>query len=83
MEAEVTNTKITDETVYRFGWPFGRTIEIVKVSVDYGDTGFNCWGYRFGTEGAVPGALTYNPNWTTPGDALNAAHEERSAINKG
>jgi hypothetical protein len=77
-----TYTKLTEEAVYRWGYPFGNTVEIVKVAVDYGDKGYNCWGYKLGSERAVPGPLHFDQSWTTPGDALNAAHEEKENLNR-
>lgn len=76
-------TKISTETAYHFGYPFGSTVEIVKVSVDYGDQGYTCYGYRFGAPQAIPGPLTYNSDWATPGDALNAAHDEKNVQYEG
>jgi hypothetical protein len=77
-----TKTKLTEETVYRWGMPFGKTVEIVKVAVDHGDFGYNCWGYKLGSEMTVPGPLHFDSTWTTPGDALNAAHEEKNNLNR-
>jgi len=77
-----TYTKLTEETVYRWGYPFGRTVEIVSVAVDHGEYGYSCWGYKLGAEAVVPGPLHYDSEWTTPGDALNAAHKEIGNLNR-
>lgn len=74
----MTYTKLTTNTEYRMGYGIVLNIEIVAVSVDESGSGYNCWGYRLGTEMSIPGALHFDSTWTTPGDALNAAHRERT-----
>jgi hypothetical protein len=61
-------------------FPIGRVVEILLITVDHGDVGYTCWGYRLSHELTVPGPLHYNSSWVTPGDALNAAHKERNKL---
>ena len=74
--------KLTEETVYRWGYPFGKAIEIVSVSIDTGESGYNCWGYRLISELTTGESLHYSIDWITPGAALNAAHKERENLNR-
>lgn len=56
---------------------FGRNqYSIISASVDNGENGYNCWGYELSVEGVEGNGVVFKPNWTTPGDAVNAAIED-------
>lgn len=46
---------------------------IISVSVDNGDDGFNCWGFELKNELEAGQEVTYNPNWMSAGEAIDAA----------
>ena len=49
----------------------GKVIYLVELSVDLGDHGYNCWGYKIAEEAAEAGPLHFDHSWRSPGQVLD------------